>query len=187
MTLDHLILMVRDRDKSLRFYTTILGLPYEGERDPFSVVRVNADTTLQLAPWGTKGGEHLAFSMTRAEFEATFLAGSSNGSLPVNLDLHRVSAIRLRLSFAGGRKRWKESLLRGVGARNLLQPARAVNSALKSLCVARPRLFVAAARIFSVRHDLGRDVEERAVRRVLVLTAEKHLRLELHHARSAGE
>ena len=72
MTLDHLILMVNDREKSLRFYTTILGLPYEGERDPFSVVRVNADTTLQLAPWGTKGGEHLAFSMSRAEFDATF-------------------------------------------------------------------------------------------------------------------
>ena len=72
MTLDHLILMVNDREKSLRFYATVLGLPYEGERDPFSVVRVNADTTLQLAPWGTKGGEHLAFSMTRAEFDAAF-------------------------------------------------------------------------------------------------------------------
>src|SRR5262249_30714775 len=72
VTLDHLILMVNDREKSLQFYTTILGLPYEGERDPFSVVRVNADTTLQLDPWGTKGGEHLALSLTREEFAATF-------------------------------------------------------------------------------------------------------------------
>ncbi len=72
VTLDHLILMVNDREKSLRFYTTVLGFVHEGERDPFSVVRVNADTTLQLAPWGTKGGEHLAFAMTRPEFDDAF-------------------------------------------------------------------------------------------------------------------
>ena len=46
----------------------ILGLRYEGERDPFSVVRVS----LQLAPWGTTGGYHLAFAMPRSEFDAVF-------------------------------------------------------------------------------------------------------------------
>lgn len=72
MTLDHLILPVNDRQQSLGFYTTVLGLAYEGEREPFSVVRVNAETTLQLAPWGTKGGTHLAFALTRSEFEQAF-------------------------------------------------------------------------------------------------------------------
>jgi catechol 2,3-dioxygenase-like lactoylglutathione lyase family enzyme len=72
MQLDHLILAVNDRDQSIDFYTRILGLAHEGERPPFSVVRVSADFVLQLAPWGTKGGEHLAFAMTRAEFEKVF-------------------------------------------------------------------------------------------------------------------
>lgn len=67
--LDHLILAVNDRAKSIEFYTRILGFTYEGERAPFSVVRVTPDLVLQLGPWGTKGGEHLAFAMTRAEFD----------------------------------------------------------------------------------------------------------------------
>jgi catechol 2,3-dioxygenase-like lactoylglutathione lyase family enzyme len=49
-----------------------MGFAYEGEREPFSVIRVTPDLTLQLAPWGTKGGTHLAFAMTRAEFDDTF-------------------------------------------------------------------------------------------------------------------
>ena len=72
ITLDHVILRVNAREESVRFYTEILGLGYEGEREPFSVVRVTPELTLQLAPWGTEGGEHLAFAMTREEFEAAF-------------------------------------------------------------------------------------------------------------------
>src|SRR4029077_15483704 len=45
---------------------------YDGERPPFSVVRVTPDFTLQLAPWGTEGNKHLAFAMTRPEFDAAF-------------------------------------------------------------------------------------------------------------------
>jgi catechol 2,3-dioxygenase-like lactoylglutathione lyase family enzyme len=70
--LDHLILAVNDVKKSIDFYTGILGLKYDGERDPFSMIRVTPNFIVQLAPWGTKGGEHLAFSMTRAEFDRAF-------------------------------------------------------------------------------------------------------------------
>jgi len=70
--LDHLILHVNDRGASVAFYTRIMGFAYEGEREPFSMIRVTPDLTLQLAPWGTKGGTHLAFAMTRAEFDDTF-------------------------------------------------------------------------------------------------------------------
>jgi len=70
--LDHLILHVNDRAASVAFYTRIMGFAYEGEREPFSVIRVTPDLTLQLAPWGTTGGTHLAFAMTRAEFDETF-------------------------------------------------------------------------------------------------------------------
>jgi catechol 2,3-dioxygenase-like lactoylglutathione lyase family enzyme len=72
--LDHLILNVNDREKSLAFYTRILGFAHEGEREgtPFSVIKVEPDFMLQLAPFGTRGGEHLAFSMSLEEFDQTF-------------------------------------------------------------------------------------------------------------------
>jgi catechol-2,3-dioxygenase len=70
--LDHLILAVNERTESIQFYTQIVGLAYEGEREPFSVIRVNAQRILQLAPWGTSGGNHLAFAMSRSEFDEVF-------------------------------------------------------------------------------------------------------------------
>jgi len=70
--LDHLILRVSERRESVEFYTAILGFNLEGESGPFSVMRVTDDLTLQLAPWGTAGGDHLAFAMTRSEFEEVF-------------------------------------------------------------------------------------------------------------------
>ena len=63
--LDHMILAVNDRKTSIEFYVRILSLKYEGDREPFSILRVTPDFTLQLAGWGTKGGEHLAFAMSR--------------------------------------------------------------------------------------------------------------------------
>lgn len=70
--LDHIIVAVNDMKQSIDFYTRIMGLTYDGQREPFAMIRVTPNFIVQLAPWGTKGGEHLAFSMTRAEFEATF-------------------------------------------------------------------------------------------------------------------
>jgi len=70
--LDHIILAVNDVAQTVAFYERILGFGSEGQDGPFTVLRVAPDFTLQLAPWGTKGGEHLAFSMTRAEFDAVF-------------------------------------------------------------------------------------------------------------------
>jgi catechol 2,3-dioxygenase-like lactoylglutathione lyase family enzyme len=72
VTLDHLILTVNDREASVRFYTEVMGFSDEGEDGPFSVIRVSPDTTLQLAPWGTEGGDHLAFALSAEEFGAAF-------------------------------------------------------------------------------------------------------------------
>lgn len=69
-TLDHLILKVNDLDASLRFYTQVLGFADEGRDGPFTVLRVGPACQLQLAPWGTGGLEHYAFSVTRVEFDA---------------------------------------------------------------------------------------------------------------------
>jgi catechol 2,3-dioxygenase-like lactoylglutathione lyase family enzyme len=70
--LDHMILHVDDAKESVDFYTRILGFTYEGEHPPFSTIRVTPDFIIQLGPWGTKGGEHLAFALPRAEFDAAF-------------------------------------------------------------------------------------------------------------------
>ncbi|HJQ84275.1 MAG TPA: VOC family protein [Candidatus Binatia bacterium] len=70
--LDHMILSVNDRAASIDFYTRILGLTHEGDRAPLSTIRVTPDFTLELGAWGTQGGQHLAFAMSRAEFDAVF-------------------------------------------------------------------------------------------------------------------
>ncbi len=72
MQLDHLILPVHDAAESVAFYTDVVGMTYEGESGPFSVVRVTPELTLQLAPWGTEGGVHLAFALSSADFDRAF-------------------------------------------------------------------------------------------------------------------
>ena len=70
--LDHTIVPVRDAEASVRFYADVLGFEAEGQDGPFSVVRVNPETLLLLAPWGTDGGHHLAFALSPEEFDAAF-------------------------------------------------------------------------------------------------------------------
>ena len=70
--IDHLILNVNDVGSSVDFYVNGLGFKLEGQEGPFTVIRVNDDFTLQLAPWGTAGNEHLAFALSREEFERVF-------------------------------------------------------------------------------------------------------------------
>jgi catechol 2,3-dioxygenase-like lactoylglutathione lyase family enzyme len=89
LQLDHLILPVAELDQSIEFFTTILGCTYEGQREPFSVMRVTPDLTLQLAPWGTEGGMHLAFSLSRPEFEAAFERVKAAG-IPYGDSFHAV-------------------------------------------------------------------------------------------------
>ncbi|MFZ6645111.1 VOC family protein [Undibacterium sp. TJN25] len=72
MNLDHLILKVNDLEASVAFYTGVLGFVEEGKDGPFTVIRVGPDFQLQLAPWGTPGFEHYAFSVSRAEFDSIF-------------------------------------------------------------------------------------------------------------------
>ncbi len=70
--LDHLILSVNDREESVRFFTEILGLEDEGERGPFVQIRVSPDLAILLAPFGTEGNGHLAFALSKTEFDTTF-------------------------------------------------------------------------------------------------------------------
>jgi glyoxylase I family protein len=70
--LDHIILNVNDPAKSIEFYTKILGFRYEGQSDPFAMIQVSPGFRIQLAPFGTKGGDHLAFRLSPEEFETIF-------------------------------------------------------------------------------------------------------------------
>jgi glyoxylase I family protein len=60
--LDHIVLAVNDRSRSIDFYTRILGLEHEGEDGSFSKLRVTPGFSILLAPWRTDGGEHMAFA-----------------------------------------------------------------------------------------------------------------------------
>jgi catechol 2,3-dioxygenase-like lactoylglutathione lyase family enzyme len=70
--LDHLILNVNDVEASVTFYTDVMGFGDDGPDGPFRVIRIGPDCMILLAPWGSEGGEHLAFALAREEFEATF-------------------------------------------------------------------------------------------------------------------
>jgi catechol 2,3-dioxygenase-like lactoylglutathione lyase family enzyme len=91
--LDHLILAVNDRDESVAFYTDVMGFGCEGETGPFTVIRVNPDLTLQLSPWGTNGGEHLAFAMSESDFDAAFARIVAAG-IPYGDSFHDVGNMR---------------------------------------------------------------------------------------------
>ena len=88
-TIDHLILNVNDIDASVAFYANVLGFKVEGQDGPFTVIRVSDDFTLQLAPWGTKGNEHYAFALPRAEFDRVFALIKETG-IPYGDSFHSV-------------------------------------------------------------------------------------------------
>lgn len=77
--IDHLILNVNEVPSSVDFYVNVLGFALEGEDGPFTVIRVNEGFTLQLAPWGTGGNEHLAFALSREAFDKAFARVKETG------------------------------------------------------------------------------------------------------------
>ena len=88
-TIDHIILNVNEIPASVEFYVGVFGFEHEGKDGPFTVIRVSPDFTLLLAPWGTKGNEHLAFAMSREDFDRTF-AIIKTKSIPYGDSFHNV-------------------------------------------------------------------------------------------------
>jgi catechol 2,3-dioxygenase-like lactoylglutathione lyase family enzyme len=78
-TIDHLILKVNEIAATVDFYVNVLGFTLEGEDGPFTVIRVSDAFTLQLAPWGTSGNEHLAFALSREVFDEVFARVKAKG------------------------------------------------------------------------------------------------------------
>ena len=87
--IDHLILNVNEIKASVDFYVGVLGFKLEGEDGPFTVIRVSEDFTMQLAPWGTKGNEHLAFALSREDFDNAFARVKEMG-IPYGDSFHTV-------------------------------------------------------------------------------------------------
>jgi len=100
--LDHMIVPVAELEPAIEFFTTILGCTHEGEDGPFSVIRVSPDLTLQLAPWGTEGGMHLAFALPPAEFDAAFMRIKDAG-IPYGDSFHAVGNMQGPGSESGAR------------------------------------------------------------------------------------
>ena len=69
---DHIILKVNELDKSVAFYTGVLGFENAGVDGRFTIIRTGEKFLIQLAPWGTKRFEHYAFAVSRKEFEEIF-------------------------------------------------------------------------------------------------------------------
>jgi catechol 2,3-dioxygenase-like lactoylglutathione lyase family enzyme len=87
--IDHLILNVNEMPASVDFYVNVLGFELEGEDGPFTVIRASEDFTLQLAPWGTEGNEHLAFALPRKAFDRVFDTVKEKG-IPYGPSFHSV-------------------------------------------------------------------------------------------------
>lgn len=66
--LDHTVLRVSNKKRSLRFYEQIFGFMHEGKAGPFDILRVTDDFTLDLLEEEPRDSIHLAFSMRRTEF-----------------------------------------------------------------------------------------------------------------------
>ena len=88
-SIDHIILNVNNLDESVAFYTDVMGFANEGTDGPFTVIRVSANFTMQLAPWGTKGNEHYAFALSREDFDACF-ERIKNANVPYGDSFHNV-------------------------------------------------------------------------------------------------
>jgi catechol 2,3-dioxygenase-like lactoylglutathione lyase family enzyme len=89
MKLDHIILPVNDKARSLAFYTKVLGFTEE----PYALLRVTPDFVIQVMQRGTEGGEHLAFSMSKSEFDRT-LARVKEAAIPFGDNFDRVGNMK---------------------------------------------------------------------------------------------
>ena len=71
LALDHILVPAKDKDASARFFARIFGLSYKHTGGHFAAVKVNDTLTLDFADDDDKFERyHLAFSMSRAEFDA---------------------------------------------------------------------------------------------------------------------
>ena len=77
--LDHTIVPVQDRQRSVDFYTRIFGFDDLGEVGPFLAVRVNDTLNFDFRQSDDFRSIHYAFAMESDEFEAAFARIKESG------------------------------------------------------------------------------------------------------------
>jgi catechol 2,3-dioxygenase-like lactoylglutathione lyase family enzyme len=87
ITLNHTIVWASDKEGAARLFAKIFGLRFEGSGGHFAPVRVNDTLTLDFTDAkGTIAGQHYAFHVSDAEFDAILQrvkdAGLAFGSGP---------------------------------------------------------------------------------------------------------
>ena len=70
--LDHVSLPVNDPAARQEFYFDVLGFTDAGEEGPFKIVRAGDESIVLLSEDVTEGNVHLAFAMSKAEFDVAF-------------------------------------------------------------------------------------------------------------------
>ena len=72
--LNHTIVHAKDREASARFYSEVLGAPIAGRMDPFVVVALDNDVTLDFvtAGEGRIPSQHYAFKVSEREWDEIF-------------------------------------------------------------------------------------------------------------------
>jgi catechol 2,3-dioxygenase-like lactoylglutathione lyase family enzyme len=96
ITLNHTIVLARDKEASARFFAEIFGLRFEGSGGHFAPVHVNDTLTLDFADAkGAVGSQHYAFHVSDAKFDAILQrvkdAGLAFGSGPWSLEDGRLN------------------------------------------------------------------------------------------------
>ena len=96
ITLNHTIVRASDKEAAARSFAEIFGLRFQGPRGHFAPVRVNDTLTLDFADAkGTIAGQHYAFHVSGAEFDAILQrvkdAGLTFGSGPRRLEDGKVN------------------------------------------------------------------------------------------------
>jgi catechol 2,3-dioxygenase-like lactoylglutathione lyase family enzyme len=77
--LDHTIVPVKDREKSVEFYTRIFGFDDLGEVGPFLAVKVNDTLNFDFRASEDFRSIHYAFAMDSQEFEDAFARIQESG------------------------------------------------------------------------------------------------------------
>src|SRR5688572_572958 len=70
--LDHTIVPAKDKIASAEFFAEIFGLTVEPDPDHFAQVRINEGLTFDFGDEPEPWGQHYAFHVSDAEFEAIF-------------------------------------------------------------------------------------------------------------------
>src|SRR3546814_12965464 len=92
--LDQMIVPVRDKEASARFFARIFGLAYDGPMPPFAPVRVNDRLTLEFDDHDDHGILHYAFKVSDEEFDA-ILGRIQAERIPYGSGPYTLSAMQL--------------------------------------------------------------------------------------------